>query len=188
MKIFKILSAVLLLLAIGIVYIIWKSSRPPEFGGDFNLTYEGQPWSFSANAKKLNLIYFGYAKCPDVCPLSLNYTGLAFKKLNPEELKNVRLLFLSVDQAHDDPVAVADYARNFFPDFIGLSGSKQQIDDTIKLYPASYIYEEDPKSYLGYSISHTDRLFFLDRNGIMIDSLPNPRDAETIYSKIKEHL
>lgn len=188
MKIFKVLSALLFLLAVAIVYVIWRSSRPPEFGGDFNLTYKGQAWHFSDDAKKLNLIYFGYVKCPDVCPLALNYTGLAFKKLSADELKNVRFLFLSVDQVHDNPQAVADYAHNFFPDFLGLSGSKQQIDDTIKMYPASYIYEDDPKSYLGYSISHTDRLFFLNHNGIMIDSLPNPRDADSIYNKIKEHL
>lgn len=158
-------------------------------GGDFTLTYRNQPWTFSTESKKLNLLYFGYTKCPDVCPMSLSHAGGAFKKINAEDLKNIRFIFVSVDQSHDNPNDVADYATNFFPSFLGLSGSLEQIDGAIKLFPASYIYEENPKSYLGYSISHTDRIFFLDRNGHMIDSIAGSKESsDSIYKKIQENL
>lgn len=48
--------------------------------------------------------------------------------------------------------------------------------------------EKNPKSYLGYSIAHTDRLFFLNKKGYVIDSISNPRSADEILLKIKEHL
>lgn len=177
---------------VGALYFgiaIWKTMKGPISGGDFTLTYRGQHWTFSSETKKLNLLYFGYTKCPDVCPMSLSYAGGAFRMLKDEELKDTRFIFLSVDQAHDKPNEVADYATNFFPTFIGLSGSKEQIDKAIGLFPASYMLEENPKSYLGYSISHTDRIFFLDSDGIVIDSISGSKEgSESIYKKIKEHL
>ncbi len=121
--------------------------------------------------------------------MSLSNAGGAFRLLNSSELNNVRFIFLSVDQAHDKPDEVADYATNFFPTFVGLSGSKEQIDKTISLFPASYILEENSKSYLGYSISHTDRVFFLNSKGIVVDSVSGSKDgADAIYKKIKENL
>ncbi len=182
----------MIVITIGTIYFgftIWKTANGPTSGGDFTLTYRGQGWTFSSQPKKLNLLYFGYTKCPDVCPMSLSYAGDAFRMLKSDELSDVRFLFLSVDQAHDKPNDVADYAANFFPTFIGLSGSKEQIDKTIGLFPASYVLEENPKSYLGYSISHTDRIFFLNSKGVVIDSISGSKEgSDSIYKKIKENI
>jgi protein SCO1 len=188
MKFFKAFLISFVLVAAALTLILWHHSKQPQYGGDFTLTYRGQPWRFSQAPAELNLLYFGYAKCPDVCPLALSYAGSAFKELKPEELKNIRLLFVSVDYLHDDPNAVADYAKNFYPDFMGLSGSREQIDQTIGLFPASYMLEENPKSYLGYSISHTDKIFFLNSRGQVVDELASPRDVSSIVKKIKENL
>lgn len=184
----RALGAAVLITAISLAATIWYTTKEPSFGGNFSLTYRGNAWDFSENPKEINLLYFGYAKCPDVCPLTLSYAGAAFRKLSKDELAKLRLIFVSVDQEHDKPNDVADYATNFFSDFVGLSGSQQQIDNTIHLFPASYMIEKNPKSYLGYSISHTDKIFFLDKNGKVFDSVAGPRDVEPILTKIKEHL
>ena len=186
--IIRTLSVVFTIGALAIGLLIWKLKYVPSYGGDFELTYRAEPWKFSAEPKKLNLLYFGYAKCPDVCPLTLSYAGGAFRKLSAEQLEKIRLIFVSVDQEHDDPLAVADYATNFFPSFIGLSGSLQQIDKTIGLYPASYMVEKNDKSYIGYSIIHTDKIFFLNEKGIVQDFIASPRDSDLVLQKIKELL
>lgn len=187
-KIFQLIGLALLVCAGSLGYLIWKELKGPTMGGDFSLTLRGSPWDYSDDAKSVNLIYFGYAKCPDVCPMSLSYMGTAFSKLSQADLKKIRFLFVSVDHENDDPGNVADYATNFFPEFLGLSGSKTQIDDTIKLFPASYMVEKNPKSYLGYSIIHTDRVFILDKKGIVIDTIDSLRDSDVILQKIKEHI
>lgn len=186
--IIRAIGVAALLTSICLAATIWYATKEPSFGGNFSLTYRGQPWSFSENPREINLLYFGYAKCPDVCPLTLSYAGAAFRKLSKDELAKIRLVFVSVDQEHDNPNDVADYATNFFSDFIGLSGSQLQIDNAIHLFPASYMIEKNPKSYLGYSISHTDRIFFLDTKGKMLDSVAGPREADPILKKIKEYL
>ncbi len=186
--IIRSLSLVFSVGAIAIGLLIWKLKYTPSYGGDFELTYRAEPWKFSAEPKKLNLLYFGYVKCPDVCPLTLSYAGGAFRKLSSEQLEKIRLIFVSVDQENDDPEAVADYATNFFASFIGLSGSLQQIDKTIGLYPASYMVEKNEKSYIGYSIIHTDKIFFLNEKGIVQDFIASPRDSDLVLQKIKELL
>ncbi|MBX3022949.1 MAG: SCO family protein [Bdellovibrionales bacterium] len=168
--------------------LIWYLTYEPPVGGDFSLTYRGNEWRLSQNAKELNILYFGYTKCPDVCPLTLSHAGQAFHGLTEDEAKRVHLLFLSVDRDNDVPEDVANYAAHFFPSFLGLSGTREQIDKTIAMYHASYIIEKDEKSHLGYSIAHTDRLFFLNNNGVVQATISNPRSSEEIIKTIKEHL
>lgn len=176
-------------LAIGLLFALnWYQNRQPELGGDFPANYNGTSWKFSDDPKKVNLLYFGYTKCPDVCPMALSFTAQAFKDLSDKGKQNVRVIFVSVDVAHDTPANVATYAQQFDPAFIGLSGTKENIDAVVNKFAASYIEETNEKSYLGYSISHTDRIYFLNKKGIVLDTLPNPRSAESIVAKIKEHL
>lgn len=185
---FKVFVVLLAVVSAALGFVLWSKTRAPQSGGNFTLNHEGQLWTLADHSKKLNLLYVGYAKCPDVCPMSLSYTATAFKKLSERELAKVQLVFISVDADNDTAENVSVYAKQFFKEFIGLTGTREQIDLAIKPFGASYVVEKDQKSYLGYSIAHTDRLFFLDKKGYVIDSIPNPRDADMILEKIKEHL
>lgn len=177
-----------ILASVGLWLILTYANQTPKMKADFELSYRGELWLLNKNSKKLTLFYAGYAKCPDVCPLSLSFSSQAFKKLNKKELGQIQFVFLSVDQENDSPNNVADYAAQFFPSFVGLSGTKEQIDKAVKSVGASYMVEKNPKSYLGYSIAHSDRIFILDKKGIVVDSIPNPRSDELIYNKIRELL
>lgn len=168
--------------------ILWYITKEPTFGGNFILTYKSQPWELAANSKKLNLLYIGYMRCPDVCPMALSYASQAFKQLSPQELEKVQLIFLSVDYQNDKPDDVAGYAAQFFPSFVGLSGSEEQINKTVSTFKASYMVEKNEKSYLGYSIAHTDRIYFLNSKGIVLKMIASPRDSDLIVQYIKEIL
>lgn len=185
---FKIVGASLSVAAAVLAGLIWYSTRVPERGGSFTLMNQQGEWQFQANAKKLNLLYVGYAKCPDVCPMTLSYLAEAMKDLNEKERQNVQVIFLSVDVQHDTAESVATYASQFNSSFIGLTGSEEQVDQLMRLIGASYILETDAKSYLGYSISHTDKVFFLNKKGIVIDEEPMVRSKEILTEKIRSHL
>lgn len=170
------------------VFQFYHSISGVKVGGDFTLNLRGQPWRFAQNARPLNLLYIGYVNCPDVCPMSLSQVGQAIAGLSAAERSKVQPIFISVDAAHDTPQSVADYAAQFSSDFIGLTGSASEIKKAINLFQASFIVDQTPKTYLGYSISHTDRLFFLNKKGFVMDSISNPRSAPEILKKIKEQL
>ncbi len=186
---FLVISFSAFIVVIGcFAFVIWQQIRGAKLGGDFNLNHRGQAWNFSKNARELNLLYIGYAKCPDVCPLSLSHAGQAFQELTEKQAKNVQLIFVSVDFENDNPESVAEYTAQFSPSFVGLTGNEAEIRKAVDLFGASFMTEKNPKSYLGYSISHTDRLFFLDEDGIVVDTIPNPRVSGEILNKIKEYL
>lgn len=185
---FRMIAVAMIIGILVLAYLVWNGMRAPTIGGDFTLTHLDQKWTLSQNARPLNLLYIGYVKCPDICPMSLSVAGQAFKELTDDERKKVQLAFISVDAAHDTPQSVSDYAKNFFPEFIGLTGTDDELRKAVDLFGASYMVEKDLKSYLGYSISHTDRLFYLNKNGSVVDSIQNPRSAQEILTKIRGNL
>lgn len=168
--------------------IFYREIRGPRVGGNFVLQHATGEWNFRAYAKDLNLLYIGYAKCPDVCPMVLAHTSHAFSQLNEKEVFDTNLIFVSVDVDNDTPNSVAVYATQFFKTFIGLSGTREQVDHVSKLFNSSYTIDKDSQSYLGYSISHADRLYFLNKKGVVIDEIQTPRSGDIIVSKIREHL
>ncbi len=183
-----IASLVAAVLALAVTFGIKYIQQGPRLGGDFELVHKGEPWQLSEHKKDLSILYIGYAKCPDVCPMALSNTAAAMKALSAKEKGNVQVIFISVDAANDTAEAVATYASQFDASFIGLTGSQEQIDASIKPFGASYMIEKNEKSYLGYSIAHTDRLYFLNKRGYVLDMIASPRSAEEITQKIKENL
>lgn len=177
-----------LVIIIAVSFSVWQRLKTPVLGGKFELTSHANVFKFNAVAKPLNLIYFGYTKCPDVCPMSLSFAAQAFQKLSADELEKVQFIFISVDHEHETAENTLKYARQFHDSFLGTTGDEKSVDAVVKLFGAGYFLEKNPKSYIGYSITHTDRIFFTNSKGIVLDSIPNPRDSETIYKKIKENL
>ncbi|MCO5113389.1 MAG: SCO family protein [Bdellovibrionaceae bacterium] len=181
-------SAFLAAILVFVMMEVMRGQTEPSYGGDFTLSFRDQPWSFSDHTKKLNVLYIGYAKCPDVCPMSLSVAAQAFQKLSEKELQKVQLVFVSVDHENDTDTEVANYAEQFFSEFVGLSGSEEQLKKTVSQFYSSYLLEKDPSSYLGYSISHTDRLYFLNSKGMVVSTIPNPRDADEVFKMIRAKL
>jgi len=176
----------------GILFVggvVWVTISQITYGGDFVLKKKNGQWRFlEQSPKTLNLIYFGFTKCENVCPLTMSVAGSAFRELTANELENVSFLFVSVDSEHDTPERVSTYAAQFFPAFTGLTGTKAQIDKTIQLCPAGYILESNPTAPLGYTLTHTDKIFILNRHGILIETITTPRNKEDILNKIRKNL
>jgi protein SCO1/2 len=94
------------------------------------------------------LIYFGFTFCPDVCPLDLARNAAAVDILAERGI-DVTPVFITIDPARDTPDVVGDYAANFHPDMIGLTGSDAQIAAASKAYKTfNAKADDDPEYYL----------------------------------------
>ena len=126
------LVALLALLAAGFAFyriqgdspVAWNGivlDDPPPMG-DIELIAEGgdQVALSDLDARYL-LVFFGYTNCPDVCPLTMARLAETYRNLGePDE---VQVVMITVDPATDTPARIQEYAENFHPDFMGLSGS-----------------------------------------------------------------
>jgi len=116
---------------------------------------------------KIVLLYFGYTSCPDVCPTSLANIKLALADLTPEEAAQVQVIFISVDPARDTSEALGQYVKMFQDDFIGATGTREEIDWMVNAFGAKYTIE--PPDVNGeYSVSHSAFTMVLDRNGYYV--------------------
>jgi protein SCO1/2 len=108
-------------------------------------------------------LYFGFANCPDVCPLALEYATREYEKLrNP---KAVKVVFVSVDPARDRSPKLAEFVTFYHRDFVGVTGERTDLDALTKALGASYVIEQPKKPGGGYNVSHTNLVFVLDPQG-----------------------
>lgn len=171
---FLLFAALTLLLLIGIS--IFQLMQPPALRGtvieppkpmpNFTLQSVDGPVSLSDFRGKIVVLYFGYTSCPDVCPTTLANLRRALNDLG-EKADEVQVILVAVDWQKDTPERVASYLSAFHPDFVGLSGTQEQIDAVTKDFGIFYqINPPDENGY--YTVDHTATTLVLDREGGLI--------------------
>lgn len=120
-----------------------------EIGGPFELIDKtGKTVTDSEVITKPTLVYFGYTFCPDVCPLDMARNA-AVMDILAERGVDLGGVFITIDPARDTPEIVGEYADNFHPDMIGLTGSEEQIARAVKAYRVvAAKQDDDPEYYL----------------------------------------
>ena len=106
--------------------VLYPQPRPvPDFS---LLQTDGKPLTRAEWRGRWNVVYFGYASCPDVCPTTLASFKQAWKTLGEHGLADrVRFDFISVDPQRDTPEQLEKYVAFFSPDFIAATGSDDQL-------------------------------------------------------------
>lgn len=132
---------------------------------EFTLTSEnGETVTAERYADTVNLLFFGYTHCPDVCPITLGRLRGVMDRLPDDVASRVRVLFVSVDPERDSPEALRTYTDQFGERFIGLTGSRKQLDALTKRYRTTYGYGE-PDEQGNYEVSHGSAVYAFDVNG-----------------------
>lgn len=136
-----------------------------DFGGDFVLTDQhGGSFDLAKGRGRVHLLFFGFTRCPDVCPMTLSRIARAFDQLTPAERADIVTLFVTVDVDRDTPTVLAHHLTGFSVPVLGLTGTRAQIDTVVGQYRASY--EITPStSAAGPSVSHSTYLYLIDRDG-----------------------
>ena len=106
--------------------VLYQQPRPlPEFRLQ---QADGKPLTAADWHGRWNVVYFGYASCPDVCPTTLAAFKAAWKTLGERGLADrVRFDFVSVDPQRDTPEQLGKYVAFFSPDFVAATGSDDQL-------------------------------------------------------------
>ncbi|WP_235215465.1 SCO family protein [Phaeacidiphilus oryzae] len=68
------------------------------------------------------LLYFGYTKCPDVCPTTMGDIAVGMQKLPESVRQKTDVVFVSTDPKDDTPKALRSWLDSFDKSFIGLTG------------------------------------------------------------------
>ncbi|WP_309571330.1 SCO family protein [Deinococcus sp.] len=140
----KVLTAALLAVAAILAgLLLYRQLSPGVSGGDALdvpkpvpavalLDDRGQPTTLAHSDGRMRLVFYGYVRCPDVCPATLASLKTTWATLSAAQRAKVQVQFISVDLAHDRPDVVRAYLNRFDPAFTGLTGTAQAINEAAK--------------------------------------------------------
>ena len=175
-------------LAVCVLVICSPGYAEDVVKGDFELIdHHGQVVTEHSYNGKLRLVYFGFTRCPDVCPTTLFEVARAMRQLG-DDASNVQPIFISVDIENDTPEILASYVAAFHPALIGLSGSQQQLDAVAASFNVTYGVEPAADSESGIdSVFHSSYLFLMDREGRFLDVFGHGAKAVAIEARLREY-
>ena len=199
-KLFILIAlTILLLTGWGLFAKQYFENRSTDFHGkqyfkiapQFTLTdHEGNKVSLSDYKNKLVLLSWGFTNCPDICPLTLSTITKVMNTIG-DNSKNVQVLFITVDPERDTPQKLKSYVPFFHKNFVGLTGSREEIDQVIEDYGAFYFIHSDVYGHSehdtwdSYQLTHTTSISLIDGKGRMILYYPYNRwDVEGISKDI----
>jgi protein SCO1 len=113
------------------------------------------------------VLYFGFTRCPDTCPLTMQNAARVLAKMGPLA-KRVRVLFVTIDLAYDTLPRLKSYLANFGnpPEFDGLRGTPAQLAAFAKRYAVAYKAPTSPDAPDPVSkISHSAAVYLFDAQG-----------------------
>jgi protein SCO1/2 len=165
-----------LVLLILVAAFVLPEIRPYQFHGtliesqelasDFTLTTQhAQTASLSDFRGKLVILYFGYTYCPDVCPATLAEVNKVLDRLG-EKADAVQVIMITVDPERDTPQKLSEYLAHFNADFLGLTGSPEQIAQVAAEY-GIYFGKREGSQATNYLVDHTASLIVVDQEGYL---------------------
>lgn len=184
-----VIVALGLILALVAGGLTWMWATKPAMvaqglGAPFTLTDDlGQPITEKALLGQPGLLYFGFTRCPEVCPTTLYEMSGWFDTLG-EEGKVLKAFFFSVDPERDSPELMHNYAIAFTNRITGITGDPAEMR---KLMKAWRIYAAKVPTQDGdYTMDHTASVLLINSKGEFMGSIAYGEAADSAVSKIRK--
>lgn len=152
-------------------------------GGPFTLVAaDGSSFSEKNLAGKPFAIYFGYTRCPDVCPTSLARMARLRQQLGADGDK-FEIVFISVDPERDKPAAIGEYVKLFGTPIIGLTGSEAQLRAMAHSYRI-YV-SKVPQPGGNYLVDHSAAILLMDGEAKLVGKIDHDEADPSALAKLK---
>ena len=185
-----LLWSLIALAAVGMTLLLIRqpftqapSEQQVAIGGPFTLTASnGQIFSSAKLAGKPYAIFFGFTRCPDVCPTTLARLARLRRQLGHGD-DSFAIVFVTVDPERDGPQDVGRYTALFDTPVIGLTGSPAQINQVKKQFGVFSAKVEQPGAE--YSVDHTAATFLFGADGKFVATIAPDEGDPAALAKLK---
>ncbi|MCS7145079.1 MAG: SCO family protein, partial [Aigarchaeota archaeon] len=162
---------------------------PPKPMPDFTLIdKDGREFSLSSVKGKPVFLFFGYANCPDICPLVLYKYAYALRNLGGQA-DDIAFIFITQDPWRDSPETLKIWVDRFDERIIALTGTLEQLEPVWRAYNAPVFYTDDkgnrienPEEYAKagkpYFVTHMGFVLVADRDHVLRFALSSEMPQE----------
>ncbi|NHC07856.1 protein SCO1/2 [Azonexus fungiphilus] len=148
---------------------------------------QGRPRNFEEFRGKAVIVFFGYTSCPDICPAALRKYASLIRNLRDKEAERVQLVFISIDPERDTPERADTYAKWFNPQFLGLSGTEEQIAEVARQFKVVYS-KKNVEGGMNYVVDHSTDAYLIDPRGQLRLAIPEAALIEPIAADLRQLL
>ncbi|MEF1291316.1 SCO family protein [Vibrio sp. M260118] len=163
-------------LGLGLKSYLQQAEQPsPESSSTATLFGKGNQavQLFDTQDQRIRVAYFGFTRCPDVCPTSLAMLAGALNQVDDETKSHFRPVFISLDPERDAAADAHRYAQYFHPMIEGLSAPLKTTKPLADKYGVIFRKTELENSELKYTLDHSSYFYFLKPDGTLITKVPH---------------
>jgi protein SCO1 len=156
----------------------------PEFA---LLDQDAQPFDHHRLEQHWSLVFFGFTRCPAVCPTTLTVLAQVQRQLQTlPATERPQVVLISVDPTHDSPAQLKPYVNSFSTDFIGVTGGEDAIRSLAKSLGVSITMQTMPGGE--YTMDHSTAIFLVDPRGALRAVFSTPHAADVIAADYRRIL
>jgi len=145
-----------------------------QHGRVFDLDRLKDKWTF---------MFFGYTRCPDICPTTMAVMKNIATVLerDPRQIE-AQFVFVSMDPERDKPESLGGYVEYFNPAFIGITGNQAQLDVLGRQLNIEVRRIEGDTS-ASYLLSHTSSIMLFDPRARWYADFSPPHERASIIER-----
>ena len=115
----------------------------------------GAPYDFLAQTQGyVTLLFFGYTRCPDMCPLQMQVIAQALKQMPSEAADQFKVVFVTTDPERDTAAVLRAWLDHFDKRFVGLTGRPAAIEAAQVAANLSPAKKSATRANGGYDVGH----------------------------------
>lgn len=168
-----------------------KTTGTAALGGPFSLTEpSGARVTEEALKGRWSILYFGFTKCPDICPDELEKLTAVVHAIDASGRLSPPLLplFVTIDPLRDTAERLGAYfkagAHPYHPRMVALTGSPQDIEAVARAYRIYYSKPTPAEAQSGdYLLDHSIIMYLLDPNGQFVAFYGKNFSAQEVSAK-----
>lgn len=164
-----------------------RSVGKPDLGGPFELV---DPDGKTVRSKDLVgqwvLIYFGFTKCPDICPEEMEKVTTVLHNLEASG-RQIQPVFITIDPSRDTQARLKEYfdGHDFHKKTIALTGSHDAIKKACRAYRVYFTRPLPEEIARGdYLLDHSIISYLVDPEGNFVDYFGKSLSQDEMQTKM----
>lgn len=134
--------------------------EPPRFVAPFDLQGTGpDKLDAAAMTGEWSLVFFGFTRCPDLCPTTLQLLSDARERVAAQGVTPPRILLVTVDPEYDTLERLKSYVAYFGEGITGATGSPEDIAAVAG--ELGIVYRRVPMQGFGYTMDHSGAVLLI---------------------------